>query len=135
MDEKEIALVESSVRTLGVRTEAFIGRFYEHFFSENPELLEMFSGSDMSSQRRKMVLQIIMIVDGLRNPDYLRRSIHELAYTHKHSYHVRREHYQMMIESMLAILPEFLEETWSSDHDAAWRNAFAQATEMMLNTR
>jgi hemoglobin-like flavoprotein len=78
-----------------------------------------------------MLLTIMMVVDNLRDATHIKKMLHEANLVHQ-KYTLQAHYFAALTDSMIVVLAEFLGEDWSSNHEAAWREAFAKITAIML---
>ena len=120
-----------SFRTLSPRREAVVQSFYERLFKLHPEVQPMFAKADKTALRRKLLLALITIVDSLEDSEQLNISLQGISETHTR-HHVKREHYEIFSQILLATLAEFLPDTWTDTTALAWQDSLDHITNIIV---
>ena len=105
--------------------------FYDRLFETNPQLAPMFDGTDLPSQRRKLVKAINMAVISLDRFDTMVPIIRNLGYHHVF-YGVKDCHYSQVGASLLWTLDAGLGEEWSDEAAMAWAIAYQMIADVMV---
>lgn len=131
MEKRDIALIEASFLRIARNRDDFASAFYQTLVSENPELRPFFANSDMDSQKRKLLLALATIVEVMYEGEKLRRNLRQIAEIHKHM-QLERSHYERFRDSFIHTIAAFINEAWSSETEKAWRTAFDEMIDIML---
>ena len=131
MDATQIALVRSTFTALGRREVEFATDFYERLFTIAPETRAMFP-ADMAAQRRKLVDQLTMIVGSLDRLPALVAETSALGHRHA-AYGALPQHYDLVLEAMLAAMAQQLGALMTPAAEQAWRRAYNLVAEVMLH--
>ena len=127
----QFELLESSFALLAPRAEELAERFYERLFAVAPELRLLFP-EDMERQQRAVVGALVMIMKSLRSPSQLCLYLEGLGRRHV-DYGADRGHYPVVGSVLLEAMAEMAGETWTPDIEAAWADAYAAVSSLMLN--
>jgi len=130
-NSKDIQLIEDSWDYILLNTQEAGFLFYEHLFTKYPETRMLFR-TDINDQARKIVAMITFAVNKLHDFDSIVSDIESLGLRHG-NYGVTPEHYQMVGESLLAMLEKGMGPKWNEDLKMAWTNLFKHLAEVMIN--
>ncbi len=132
LSEAQIELVKQTWARVVPIADLASGLFYEHLFETNPHLRPLFKGADMTTQRKKLVKAINMVVVSLERIGTLVPTIRELGMRHV-AYGVEDEHYAQVGAALLWTLETGLQEDWSEEAKVAWSNAYQLLTDVMID--
>jgi nitric oxide dioxygenase len=124
MTPDQIARVRASWSLLAPIAETAAARFYERLFELDPSLAPLFAAADPTSQRRKLVQTLAMVVAGIEEFDRLLPAVEALGRRHD-AYGVRPEHYATVGEALLWTLRRALGDAFDDATRQAWAEAFA----------
>jgi hemoglobin-like flavoprotein len=105
--------------------------FYDRLFETNPQIAPMFDGTDLPSQRRKLVKAINRVVMSLDRFDTMVPIIRNLGYHHVF-YGVKYWHYGQVGAALLWTLNAGLGEEWSNEAAEAWAIAYQMIADVMV---
>ncbi|MDH5178948.1 MAG: globin domain-containing protein [Gammaproteobacteria bacterium] len=125
-------LLETSFEAIAPRAEQMAGYFYQQLFSRYPAVKPLFTGTDMTGQRKKLVAALNLVVSNLRKPAKLERALKELGARHQ-AYGAIESHYDAVANVLVDALKEHAGNSWNREHSQAWRNALGSIKEMMLS--
>jgi hemoglobin-like flavoprotein len=128
MTDEQVALVESTLTSVDV--EALAADFYFRAFNADSQLSAMFT-TDPKVQQTRFASELELIVAAMRRPDDFRDETHDLGLRHR-GFGVRPGHYRVMGDALLDALRSALGDRWSTEVEAAWREAFRLTSESML---
>ena len=131
-DGLEVALLEETFAALAPQGEALVARFYEELFARFPELRPMFANTDPAEQQKKLLAALQLVVNSLRKPAQLRKTLLALGEKH-HAYGAKQEHYTAVAETLLDVMAEFAGDLWTPEVADAWRNALNTVAATMLS--
>ncbi len=77
-----IELLEQSFEKIKPRADEFAASFYEHLFTEHPEMKPLFATTDMAKQEKKLLNALVLVVENLRNPEALEPVLNALGARH-----------------------------------------------------
>jgi hemoglobin-like flavoprotein len=127
----QVEQLESSFELLVPRAEELVGRFYERLFAAAPGLRALFPG-DMERQERAVVGALVMIMKSLRSPSQLCLYLDGLGRRHV-DYGAVPADYAVVGTVLLETMAEFAGEAWTPEVEAAWSNAYAAVSGLMLD--
>ncbi len=131
-DGLKIALLEETFAALAPQGEALVARFYEELFARFPEVRPMFANTDPAQQQKKLLAALQLVVNSLRRPAQLRKTLLKLGEKH-HAYGAKEEHYTAVAETLLDVMAEFAGDLWTDKVADAWRNALNTVAATMLS--
>ena len=97
--------------------------FYGKLFELDPSLKHMFSSSDMTEQRKKLMQMITVAVRGLERLDELVPAVQALGRRHV-GYGVTDAHYDTVAAALLWTLEQWLGAEWTPAAQAAWTETY-----------
>jgi len=130
VNAEQLAVLERSRAALRPMIRAVVADFYRRLFAAKPALEALFS-SDPVVQQAKFVAELEAMLDAVRRPEQLADRCRALGVRHVR-YGARAEDYEPVGRALLEALEAALGPRWSSDVAEAWRAAYAQLTELML---
>ena len=71
MDDRKIALLETTFAEVKASQDTSAALFYEQLFVNDPSLRRLFTASDMSAQGRKLMAALALAIGSLRRLDAL----------------------------------------------------------------
>ena len=88
--------------------------------------------SDMTQQRKKLMMMLAAVVNGLGNLESILPAASALAKRHV-DYGARPEHYPVVGGALLWTLEKGLGEAWTSDVADAWTTAYGTLSGYMIS--
>ena len=104
--------------------------FYERLFALDSSLLPMFDRTDMKEQRRKLLVALGTVVNGLDNLKPLLPVLENLGRNHSR-YGVKDAHYETVGAALLWTLEQGLGEAWTPAAKAAWTQSYGTVANVM----
>lgn len=129
LTSQQIALVQSTFRTIEPMGETAAEIFYKRLFEIEPVTAALFKG-DMKQQGRKFMQVLAVAVGGLSNMPTLMPMVQQLGLRHA-GYGVRPEHFESVRKALLWTLALVLQDAYSDDVRAAWATAYAMLAGVM----
>ena len=105
--------------------------FYDRLFEVAPAVKEMFP-SDMTEQRKKLMMMLAAVVNGLGNLESILPAASALAKRHV-DYGAKPEHYPVVGGALLWTLEKGLGEAWTPEIAAAWTAAYGTLSDYMIS--
>lgn len=130
MTPQQTMLVQKSFAQVTPIAEQAAALFYGRLFEIAPHLRALFHG-DMQAQGVKLMAAMKMVVDGLGAIDTIAPAVQTLAKRHI-GYGVRAEHYDTVGTALLWTLEQGLGTAFTSEVRAAWAEAYAALTNIMV---
>lgn len=126
-----IELLEQSFEQVKPQASQFAASFYHNLLSDYPQLQPLFSKTNMEAQEQKLVMSLVLVVENLRSPHYLKTILHNLGERHV-GYGAKQEHYAMVGAALLKTFASYLGSNWTPDVQQAWTDAYGAIIDMML---
>lgn len=130
MDSNQIAIVQKTFERVEELELEPSRIFYEELFAAAPHLRHLFS-TDMSKQYRMFIMAVAYCVGSLQQPQEIRERLEHLAIRHV-GYGALPEHYAVVRQALLRMLGKVLEEDFTPEVEAAWSEAYALLSGVML---
>ncbi|MDO9297580.1 globin family protein [Bradyrhizobium sp.] len=131
MNSTQVKLVQESFAKVVPISEAAAVIFYDRLFEVAPSVKAMFP-DDMTQQRKKLMMMLAAVVNGLGNLDSILPAASALAKRHV-DYGARPEHYPVVGGALLWTLEKGLGEAWTSDVADAWTTAYGTLSGYMIS--
>lgn len=129
MTHDQIGRVKRSFSALMPRADRLTSSLYDRLFRAEPALRGMF-GSDLTEQRRKLMLTLSTVVYELDNLAAVLPSVTDLAQRHV-AYGVLPHHYDLVGDALLSAL-EDVSDGFEPVDKAAWTAAYALLSGAMI---
>ena len=123
MTPEQIALVQSSFKSVAPMASKVADLFYDRLFEIAPEIRRMFP-AELSHQKVKLVAMLATAVNNLHQLDAILPAVRELGNRHR-GYGVTAEHYAPVGAALLWTLEQGLGPAFKPDVRAAWSEAYS----------
>lgn len=130
MTPEQVALVQESFAKVAPISDVAATLFYERLFEIAPEVKPMFP-SDMTEQRKKLMVTLAYVVTGLDKLDAILPAASALAKKHI-DYGVKPRHYAPVGAALLWTLEKGLGAAWTPVLATAWTDAYATLSGFMI---
>jgi hemoglobin-like flavoprotein len=127
-----VELLQSSFEQVKPAAPQLTSRFYELIFTDYPDLKPLFAHTDMAEQRKKLLQSLVLVIDNLRAPEVLDRSLKGLGTRHV-QYGVLPAHYPPIGQCLIKALQETAGTAWTPEVQQAWIEAYGAVTALMLD--
>jgi len=131
MNSAQVKLVQESFSKVVPISEAAAVIFYDRLFEVAPAVKAMFP-SDMTQQRKKLMMMLAAVVNGLGNLESILPAASALAKRHV-DYGAQPEHYPVVGGALLWTLEKGLGEAWTPDVADAWTAAYGTLSGYMIS--
>jgi hemoglobin-like flavoprotein len=131
MTPDQVKLVQDSFAKVAPISETAAVLFYDRLFEIAPQVRAMFP-ADMTEQRRKLMMMLAAVVNGLGNLTSILPAASALATRHV-SYGAKPEHYPVVGAALLWTLEKGLGDGWTPDIAAAWTTAYGTLSGYMIS--
>ena len=128
----KVEVLERSFDEIKPQANEFVDSFYNNLFTANPEAKPLFEHTNMASQKKMLLNSLVMVVENLRNPEVLDKSLRGLGSRHV-KYGALPEHYPLVGGALLTTFEQYLGEKWTPDVKEAWVGAYGAISEIMLD--
>ncbi|HYI27118.1 MAG TPA: globin family protein [Bradyrhizobium sp.] len=131
MNSTQVNLVQESFAKVIPISEAAAVIFYDRLFEVAPAVKVMFP-ADMSGQRKKLMMMLAAVVNGLGNLQSILPAASALAKRHV-DYGAKPEHYPVVGGALLWTLEKGLGEAWTPEVADAWTTAYGTLSGYMIS--
>jgi nitric oxide dioxygenase len=131
MNPTQIKLVQESFAKVAPISEAAAVIFYDRLFEVAPSVKAMFP-ADMTEQRKKLMMMLASVVNGLGNLETILPAASALAKRHV-GYGAKPEHYSVVGGALLWTLEKGLGEAWTRELADAWTAAYGTLSGYMIS--
>jgi hemoglobin-like flavoprotein len=131
MTPDQVKLVQDSFAKVAPISETAAELFYGRLFEIAPQVKAMFP-ADMTEQRRKLMMMLAAVVNGLGDLPSILPAASALAMRHV-SYGAKAEHYPVVGSALLWTLEKGLGDSWTPDVAAAWTTAYGTLSGYMIS--
>ena len=129
MTPEKVAMVQESFQKVAPIADKAADIFYDHLFTNNPEVRSMFP-ADMSDQKGKLMKTLGVAVNNLHQVDTILDTVKELGAAHV-AYGVKDEHYDVVGASLLYTLETGLGDDWTPELKEAWTETYVTVASVM----
>ena len=130
LTDTEIAIIRGSHKLLLPEVGRVSHEFYSDLFNRDPKLKPLFR-DDIEGQGMRFMSAISVIVDNLDDPARLDEVVDRLADGHS-QFGLRPAAYREMEEALIDTFAHALGEKFTNPVELAWRSAFRQVCERMI---
>lgn len=130
MTPEQIRLVQESFAKVVPISEQAAVLFYDRLFEIAPAVKAMFP-ADMTEQRKKLMMMLAAVVNGLGNLQSILPAASALAKRHV-GYGARAEHYPVVGAALLWTLEKGLGAAWTPEVADAWTAAYGTLSGYMI---
>jgi hemoglobin-like flavoprotein len=127
----QVEILEQSFERVKPQANDFSFSFYQNLFNDYPQLRPLFAKTNMEQQQQKLMMSLVLVVENLHNPSYLKVILKNLGERHV-SYRTLKEHYPMVGAALLKTLESYLGKDWTPEVKQAWTHAYGVLVELML---
>jgi hemoglobin-like flavoprotein len=131
MTPDQIALVQQSFAKVAPISATAAELFYGRLFEIAPQVKPMFP-ADMTEQRKKLMVMLATVVNGLGNLESILPAASALAARHV-SYGAKAEHYPVVGAALLWTLEKGLGDAWTAEVADAWTAAYGTLSGYMIS--
>ena len=128
----KIEFLENSFEKIKPQANDFVASFYENLFIANPEVKPLFAHTDMKLQQKMLLSSLVMVVENLRQPDVLNKSLRGLGARHV-KYGALPQHYPLIGGALLKTFQQYLGQQWTPEIKQAWIEAYGAISTIMLD--
>lgn len=95
-----VEVLEQSFERVKPHATEFSRSFYNNLLTDYPQLRRLFAKTNMEDQQQKLMMSLVLVVENLRNSNYLKTILKNLGERHM-SYGAVQEHYPMVGAALL----------------------------------
>jgi hemoglobin-like flavoprotein len=123
MTPEQIALVQSSFKSIAPIASKAADLFYDRLFEIAPDVRSLFP-ADLSGQKVKLIAMLATAVNNLHQLAAILPAVRDLGSRHR-GYGVTTEHYAPVGAALIWTLEQGLGPAFTSDVKAAWDEAYS----------
>ena len=131
MNPTQIKLVQESFAKVAPISETAAVIFYDRLFEVAPTVKAMFP-ADMTEQRKKLMMMLAAVVNGLGDLNSILPAASALAKRHV-GYGAKPVHYPVVGGALLYTLEKGLGEAWTPELAEAWTAAYGTLSGYMIS--
>ena len=131
MTPDQVKLVQESFSKVAPISETAAVLFYDRLFETAPQVKAMFP-TDMTEQRKKLMVMLATVVNGLGHLESILPAASALATRHV-SYGAKAEHYPVVGAALLWTLEKGLGDAWTPEVASAWTAAYGMLSGYMIS--
>ncbi len=131
MTPEQIALVQTTFKSVLPIKETAADLFYTRLFELDPNLKQLFTG-DMKEQGQKLMSAIATVVGGLNNWAQVEPTVRELGQRHV-DFGVKTQDYQTVGAALLWTLEQGLGDAFTEEVKQAWAAAYGAIADVMTD--
>jgi len=130
MDPVQIHLLRKSFAEIERQTHVAALDFYRRLFDLDPRLRPMFS-TEIEKQACKLMEMLSLSISLLEKPAELVPELEQLGARHV-GYGVQVAHYETVAQALFGMLAAVLQDKYTPEVEAAWRDLYAEIRATML---
>ncbi|MBW4636863.1 MAG: hypothetical protein KME05_01270 [Gloeocapsa sp. UFS-A4-WI-NPMV-4B04] len=127
-----VEILEQSFERVKPNATQFASSFYQNLLTDYPQIRPLFANTSMEEQEEKLIMSLVLVVENLRNPDYLTTVLQQLGERHVR-YGTMRQHYPIVGAELLKTFEAYLGEEWTPEVKQAWTDAYGAIANIMLD--
>jgi hemoglobin-like flavoprotein len=127
----EFDALETSFDLVAPKGDELVDVFYARLFEAAPAVEPLFAGSDMHTQKTKLLATLVLLRKSLRDLGAIVPTLQELGRRHV-AYGARADHYQVVATVLIASMAEVAGEHWHPEYERAWSAALEIVAAAML---
>ena len=131
MNPTQVKLVQESFAKVAPISEVASVLFYDRLFEVAPSVRALFP-ADMTEQRKKLMMMLAAVVNGLSNLESILPAASALAKRHL-GYGAKPEHYAVVGGALLWTLKKGLGDAWTNELADAWGAAYGTLSGYMIS--
>ncbi|MGZ3652746.1 MAG: globin domain-containing protein [Bdellovibrionota bacterium] len=126
-----IPLIRESFAAIKPHAKEVVEHFYDELFSKNPEAKRIFKGVKFDKQHVALATALSHAVDYLEDGEHLTDYFTKMGERHA-GYGVKKEHFPLVAQALLATLAFYFEGNWTSELEAQWTGVIQFAAGAMI---
>ena len=126
-----VEVLEKSFERVKPQANDFAFSFYQNLLTDYPQLRPLFAKTNMEEQQQKLMMSLVLVIENLRNPNYLKVILKNLGERHV-SYGAIEQHYPMVGAALLKTFESYLGADWTLEVKQAWIDAYGVLVDLML---
>lgn len=133
LSERTIEIIKSTVPVLAKQGTEITSHFYKRMFSNHPELLNIFNHTNQQKGRQQTALATTLYAAAERidQLETILPAVKQIAHKHR-SLGVKKEHYPIVGENLLAAMKEVLGDLATDEIISAWEEAYNEIANVFI---
>ena len=127
----QVELLEESFNYIKPYGNLFVSSFYENLFRPNSKIQSLFINIDPEVQKNKFWSSLVLVIENLRQPEILKNILRGFG-ARLFTDGVLPKHYPLGRDAFLATFKQFLGNKWTAEFEQAWKDAYVEFRELML---
>ncbi len=132
LQQSQSDLLHESLELFLSRGNELSAKLHENLRATNLEFRDLFARTDLSAHYAAFLGALEFVVRNYEHRPVLERTFRELGLRHTR-YGARPEHFAVFGDCMLRAMGQLMGARWTLPLDLAWRTAFENMAEMMLD--
>ena len=130
LTEEQVEIIRDSYQRLVPEIDRVSQEFYKDLFGREPEIKALFR-EDLEEQGMRFMAAIGLIVENLDDPERLNQKVDLLSEGHA-AFRIKPAAYRSMEEALIDTFAHALGEKFTNPVELAWRSAFRQVCDAMI---
>lgn len=130
--ELNLPALQTSFDLIAPHGEQLMDEFYARLFETAPAVVPLFAATDLQRQKTRLLSTLVLVRNSLRDLNAIVPNLRKLGARHV-AYGARPEHYSVVSETLITAMAKVAGPGWRSEHESAWRDAFAVVAGAMLD--
>ncbi|MDH5181673.1 MAG: chemotaxis protein CheW, partial [Gammaproteobacteria bacterium] len=126
-------VLEKTFNAISAKGDVLVKRFYAELFRRFPRIQSMFTNTTPEHQQAKLLGALRLVVENVRNPDKLIKTLTELGLRHQ-EYGAEPVHYDAVISTFIDVFREVAGDTWNDEAETAWFDALTIIARVMQDS-
>ena len=126
-----VTVLRSTFAELAPHADDVARAFYARLFSTWPQARPLFTETDFTEQRRKLMASVAAVVAAVDKPEALAPALQSLGRRHG-EIGIQPRHYQWVSAAMLATLSDRFGERWTPEVAHTWDEALHVVSQSMI---
>jgi hemoglobin-like flavoprotein len=127
----DLQALETSFDLVAPRGDELMDEFYARLFDAAPAVMPLFADTDLQRQKTMLLGTLVLLRKSLRDLGAIVPKLRELGARHV-AYGAQPAHYPVVGDALIAAMAAVAGSAWRSEHEQAWRAAFAVVADAML---
>ena len=130
----DLNLLNKNFESIKANPDEFAKSFYDRMFRTYPQVKPLFTKTDFSEQRKKLIQSLATVVSLASNPEGFATYLDKLGRSHN-EYGILARQYSYVTASLLATLRDTLGDDWTVEAADSWDTALELVSQQMINAQ
>lgn len=123
--------LETSFDEIAPRGDELMDVFYSRLFAAAPEVVPLFSHTDLKRQKAMLLGTLVLLRKSLRDLDSIVPTLRKLGACHV-AYGAEPQHYPLVGQVLIASMAEVAGDAWQPEYEESWADAFTVVAGAMI---